>query len=149
MSVLSSMNFQLPPNYMFWKRKASRSEEKTTFSDCVYQFYLTSRVYGLMPFALVYKNGEIRAARVGLFDLLWFIVSLTIYGNLIYFAPSNTPWRSHMPPGLVFEHHLQIIIGLIRTMFAIIVDMHNRHTFVRIIVDLINFDKKVISWMKF
>lgn len=141
MIVLFPIHNQKSPNYLFRKSKTTKSRKKTTFSDCVYEIYRTSRVFGLLPFSLVFKNHEIVGTRVSALDCIWFIVSLTIYANLIYFASFELPWQ--MPLLLHYEHYIQLTSGLIRIMLSIILDMYNRQRIAQIIVDLIDFDKMV------
>lgn len=124
MSVFSSINIQIPPKYSFWRRQKSQTERKTTFFDVCFEVYLTSRVYGLMPFSLIHKNGEISGVRVGALDLLWFIVALTIYATLIYFTPYNAGLLNRYP-NKINKHiynKFSIIIRLKKELIPIIIN---------------------------
>lgn len=51
--------------------------------DFVYNLssiHLYSRLFGLVPFTLVRdSNGEVQRSRVGKFDLLWFVISISVF----------------------------------------------------------------------
>lgn len=143
---MSSTRIEKSTNYIFLNGKNSESRKRTTFSDCVYEVHRSTRVYGLMPFSFARKNGEIVGSRVGVLDFFWFIVSLAMYGYLIYCTPFKVPWQWQVSPILRYEHYLQLTGGLIRIIFTILLDMYNRHRITRIVMDLIDFDKVVVCF---
>lgn len=144
MAIFSSINCPILSNFFFCRRQESKCQKKTTFSDSIYQVYITARCYGLLPFSFTYKNGVVVAARVGTLDILLFITSLAFYMALIYLTPYRNKWISSISPILVHEHYIQLIIGLVRTILSIVLDMCNRKRIARIIVDVNTFDEQVI-----
>lgn len=146
MSVLNERDIEIATPFNLRPRQKIRNDKKSnelTFFNNVRLMHKISRFYGFVPFSFLIKNGEISGARVGIFDLTWLIVCLTIYAHLIYTCPNESPTPFQLSPALVFEYSTQLISGLSRAMLIIILEFFNRHRIVKILIDLNQFDKQV------
>lgn len=146
MNISFERDIELATDFTFRRKQKFKNEiksKKFTFTDGVRTIHLVSRFFGFTPFSFVYKNGKIVRARVGIIDLLWFIYCLTFYAFLIYTSPFELPMTFDASPALVYEHYIQLIVGLSKAIFTIILDMINRHRFAKIFVDLSRFDMQV------
>lgn len=60
-------------------------EQKITFTYGIRPIYYLSRVYGVMPFSIIYgPNGEAREPSVNKSDVLWFIFWVFLYSSIIW-----------------------------------------------------------------
>lgn len=146
MSIFIEGDVEVTTDFSYRQRQKFRNNLKSnkfTFADSVRSIHLVSRVFGFLPFSFAVKNGEILRAQVHIIDFLWFITSLSIYATWIYTCPSRLPASFGASPALVYEHYMQLIGGLLKTMFTIILDMVNRHRITRVIIDLNRFDMQV------
>lgn len=126
-----------------------KKSNKLAYADSVRSVHLVSRIFGFTPFSFVIKNGEILGARIGTFDFLWLIISLAIYAFLIYSCPYDLPLPFEVSPALVYEHYMQLITGLSKAIFTIILDVFNRHRIASILIDLYRFDQRVSFYRVF
>lgn len=146
MSILIAHDIEIATDFTFRQRKKLKSKlesNKFTFADSVRSIILVSRFFGFTPFSFAIKNGKISGARVRNIDLLWFVICLTIYATLIYTCPFRLPTSFAASSALVYEHYMQLIGGLFKAMFTIILDMINRHRITGILIDLNRFDMEV------
>lgn len=111
--------------------------------------YIVSRVFGMMPFSIVYQaNGDIESSTITKFDILWLSISICIYSFGIYtqaqfiFPRGSDIYTSHL---VVLSDNITVMLGLILGLFAICFDMYNRSKFVEVVKKFSNFDKKVIE----
>lgn len=146
MSIFIEQDIEVGTHLSFRPRhkfKNKAKSNKLAFADSVRSIHLVSRIFGFTPFSFVFKNGEILRARVGSLDFLWLIISLTIYAILIYTCPYKLPLLFQASPALIYEHYIQLVLGLSKAIVTIILDLFNRHRITNILIDLNRFDKRV------
>ena len=139
-SVLNAVNqFQIDTRRGRWKKR-----------DFAYSFlpiYYFSRLFGLMPYSIVYDSiGEIQTPRVRTIDGIWFIISICIYVLAAFtnFQSITSPKEMTMvSDALYFGHYMLLIEGLLVSAVSIGFDMHNRYKLVTILKAFICFDKEV------
>lgn len=122
--------------------------KSATFSDSAYPLYFISRVFGLSPFSLIYKNGEVKRTRIGILDILWFVLSIFIYTAWFLFPPQVIPLKWQNTQISRNEKFMVTFAGLSKSIFSIMLDMYNRKRIIGIIVEISNFDKKVMKKRK-
>ena len=108
--------------------------------------YYFSRVFGSLPFSIVFdSNGGIQTARVKLFDILWFLISigLNLYFTIQYATFAGNENMVKLSPILV--HSAKLIIPLRKLCNCLIIgfDMCNRFKLIEILKNINNFDEKV------
>lgn len=107
--------------------------------------YLFLRTFGLLPFSIVRDiNGELHA-RVRVFDIIWFVISICIYIFMAVFCwraedHYDTPNKSDT---LFFVDAVLLTSFLITNILAIILDMYNRSKLIAILNWLTQFDNEV------
>lgn len=100
--------------------------KKMTFSYSLRPIYYFSRIFGLLPFTIVYDtNGDVYEARVTCFDILWFIISVCLYLLLALFSYTNIqlPEGPNVSPILVLGDYVLLITGLLYGAIIIVFDM--------------------------
>lgn len=117
------------------------------FSYSFRPIHLFSRLFGLLPFTIVYgPNGDAQEARVTAFDILWFIISVFFY--LIFTLHSLIHMQMPSDPNqLPLLIHIEYAILIVRSIFSsviIIFDMCNRSTLIDILKKFTTFDMEVI-----
>lgn len=108
--------------------------------------YYFSRCVGLWPFTITYNsNGTIKAARIRLFDMLWFLFSIGFYLTALYCncAYLKTNMQSDNTFHLInFTTQMAFILfGIV----GVVLDMFNRKRLVNILDSFAIFDRKVSS----
>lgn len=119
---------------------------KFNFAYSLLPLYYFSRVFGLLPFTILYDtNGDVRGARVTLFDIFWFIISVCIFLSLAVFSYSiiNLPDGPNESPTLILGDYILLIVGLFYGAAIIVYDMCNRLRLIDIIKKFTIFDKEV------
>lgn len=115
--------------------KANPKSTKHSF-QLVYYF---SRFAGLWPFTIAYdSNGSIKGARVHLFDILWFLVSISLYFESLYYAFDDMN-SSHKSVTMYISHLPSLLFGPV----GIVLNMFNRRSLANILNQFIIFDNKV------
>lgn len=116
------------------------------FNDAIRSAHRISRIFGQLPFSVKYKsNDEIDGTHVGIFDLIWFCISIAIY---LYFF--RTIWMTFDLSGdfqsliIFLISRLILLADLLLSAIAIILDMLNRNRLVGILKELKVFDVEVI-----
>ena len=107
------------------------------------QFY--SHIFGLVPFHIVRGgNGDRREPRVGLFDFLWFVISICIYLwlGVAYVQTLEMP-QNPSRIMLVLGDAILISAGVCFGSIIVLMDMINRFRIVEILNKFTLFDKKV------
>lgn len=121
--------------------------EKRNFGYSFLPIYYFSRVFGLMPYSIVYNaRGEIQKSQVRMIDGLWFIISICIYVLVAFTNYLNVKLPEEMTTvsvALYFGHYMLLIEGLLVSAITIGLDMYNRHKLVVILKSFISFDKEV------
>lgn len=106
--------------------------------------YYFLRCSGLWPFSIAYNSdGSIQAARVYLFDSLWFFVSICLYlvAAFYYFDRMMTDGSSVFVSNQMYFIIQMIFLSL--TVVGIILDMYNRKKLINILDKFITFDSEV------
>lgn len=125
--------------------------KKRNFAYAFLPIYYFSRIFGLMPFTIIYNSrGEIQAPQVRRFDAFWFGISISIY-VLAAFTNFQTSVQTMQLPekmkiisfALYFGHYMLLIEGLLVGAIAIGLDMYTRHKLVAILKAFIAFDNEV------
>lgn len=120
-------------------------KNRLDFYDCVRPIYVMNRIFGLLPFTVDFdSDGNIERARVGTFDLIWFISFTAIYMAIQSLVDSSTKGASDFESSvlLIFDR-LFWIVGCTKMFMAIILDMLNRHRFIKLLKNFLVFDKNV------
>lgn len=132
--------------------KKMNSSKKYNFARTMQPIYIISRTFGLFPFTIIHDlNGDIQGIRVTFFDLLWFLISISIYILLaIYnFCYLKFPQNTNVSEVLYIGDYLLLILGLIFGAALIASDMYNRFNLADIAMQFTKFDKKVIVFCNF
>lgn len=109
--------------------------------------YYCSRCAGLWPFTIAYhSNGTIKEARVHLFDIVWFFISICLYliGAIItyeYYMYTDHPTEDLYRSDLLF--FVLVVPPYFFGAFGIVLDMLKRKSLVNILEKFINFDRGV------
>lgn len=122
--------------------------QKMNFAYSFRPIYLVSRVFGLMPFSIVYyPNGGVHKPKITKYDGFWLVLSLSIY---IYGIFSTTSYINDYSASLRFNskilnigYTLSIGLGLILCILSMILDFGNRFKLIDIIKKFDIFDKEV------
>lgn len=120
--------------------------QKYDFVYSLWPTYFFSRAVGLMPFSIVISsNGEIQRARVGVYDLIWFVVSVSWYILLAFisYVDLRLPQSPNESFILKLGDHLLLIYGLFHGAFMILMDMFNRRRIVELAQRCFAFDQEV------
>lgn len=150
MSVLLSTEFTarkiFPQSIAFSKKQSKKS---ITLYDCVRPAYIASRICGQLPFS-IRRSSNGQEARVGLFDAIWFIASITINLASICFAIVSIykyPFKMQSSV-LQIGGRIFVICTNTVTVYAIVLDLINRNRSVKILQGLFDFDKNVRKELK-
>lgn len=124
------------------------SKQIFNFSHSFRPIYIVSRILGQMPFSIAYHlNGEIPGSRVTKLDVVWFIISSSIYiyatllSSKCIYVTLEYNFTSTSTLGVVIIFASLLILGLL----SIVFDMCCRLKFMDILNKFIIFDKKVKS----
>lgn len=121
-------------------------EQKIKVAYGFQPIYIVSRLFGLMPYSIICKpNGEVKEARVKIFDLIWFIISICMCFAfaLITFQNLKLPENKNESIILRIGDDLILIVGLLLGCVMIIIDMCNRFKLINILRQFEIFDKEV------
>ena len=126
-----------------------RSKKRVNGFQPIYYF---SRSVGLWPFTIIYNsNGSIKKARVCLFDILWFIASISLYLTAIFYTYDELNTLLNQNDRIfvsdILYHIFQIPLLFFGAVY-IIIDMLNRKKLVNILRKFIMFDNEVRVLLK-
>lgn len=120
--------------------------QRFNFSHSFRPTYIVSRIFGLMPFSIVYyPNGDVDRPRVSIFDGLWFAVSLCLYTCGIYVASAYQIYSqptSKMSVVLIIGFSVCSLLGLLLGYISIFSDMVNRFKLIDIVRNFTIFDQE-------
>lgn len=131
----------LPPTIdIGGKTNEMRTEAQTlNFMHSFRPVYYISRIFGLMPFTIIYhSNCEVVQSKVTILDALWLVTNVVSYSLSAFYLKIN--------PGSVFFSLLANIFlkfGLFYSASVIAIDMCNRYKFIEIFKKFTTFDKEV------
>lgn len=119
----------------------------TNFAYCFRPIYYFSRIFGLLPFTIIYDwNGDHQEARVEIIDFVWFIVSILMYLLMaVYCYMAFSPDRSEKSYILDSGDYILLILGSIISAVYVAMDMHNRHILIDIMKRIATFDKDLMK----
>lgn len=118
---------------------------KMNFAFSFQPIYNFSRIFGLMPFSIIYdSNGYLLGIKTWPLDYLWFVVSICSYILMTlvaykYLALKQDP---RVPYVLTFSDHMLLILGLISGAFFISLDFYNRSKFFDVMKQFNAFDRE-------
>lgn len=120
--------------------------KKLNFADSFRPVYYCSRVFGLMPYSIVYdSNGDVQEPKVRALDFLWFVISMCVYTSMaiILYRTINLPQESNTSAYiLILGDCVLLIFALIFGAQIIGMDMFNRFRFIDIQKNINTFDKE-------
>lgn len=122
--------------------------EKFNFFYSFRPVYNFARTFGFMPFTIVCNsNGSIHGPNIRIFDILWFIIAITIYILSAIVVLQNT---EHLEIGsriesaiLKITDYLLLVLMLFFGAIIIGMDMFNRFKLVDILKSINTFDEEV------
>lgn len=84
--TLSVRNMSQPPvDNQSTRADIEPNTTKITFTYGIRPIYCFSRIFGVMPFSIIYgPNGAARKPAVNLFDKLWFVAWFFLYSSIIW-----------------------------------------------------------------
>lgn len=128
----------------------SIKKENSMKIDFAYNFrpvYYFSRVYGLMPFTITYNScGTINGLKIKIFDILWFIVLLTINSLLTFVYSIDTLYLKNpkiLSNTLVGGDYFLEVCSMTFNFILIGMDMCMRFKLVDILKRITIFDEDV------
>lgn len=111
--------------------------------------YYFSRLFGLVPFTLVYNsNGTIEGQQIKVFDIMWFVISITINLIMTFMISGSTQYLNHVKStSYILEggDHLLLLLSAVFNIILILFGMSIRFKMVEILINIDNFDAKVID----
>lgn len=137
------MNRHSVHNQIDAKNRIQKSDFTLTFQP----IYYISRIIGLIPFSISFDlNGEPQRPKVGKFDSIWLIISISVYlyGAWSFIkkfeSPSDPQESSYI---IIYIDNAILVIGLLLGVLAVVLDWWNRYKLVEILEKLLIFDKEV------
>lgn len=134
-------------------RSTVLNSQKFNFFYSFRPIYYFSRTFGFMPFTIVFNsNGSIQGPNIRTFDILWFIIAITIYILSAIVVLQNT---EHLEMGSTTESAIlknTDFVILVSMLFfgalIIAMDMYNRGTIVEMLKSFKSFDDEVPTFDK-
>lgn len=134
-------------------RSTVLNSQKFNFFYSFRPIYYFSRTFGFMPFTIVFNsNGSIQGPNIRTFDILWFIIAITIYILSAIVVLQNT---EHLEIGSTTESAIlknTDFVILVSMLFfgalIIAMDMYNRGTIVEMLKSIKSFDDEVPTFDK-
>lgn len=109
--------------------------------------YYFSRVFGLMPYTLIYNpNGTIEGHKIKAIDMLWFIISIAINLIMTLMILESTQYLHEIKStSFILEggDHLLLLLGAIFNFIIIGMDMGIRFKLMDIFKNINTFDEEV------
>lgn len=109
--------------------------------------YVIARVFGFLPFSVEYNEKKrINKVHVTILDVLWFIITITIYALII----SSSAVIHYYNNELLSMSNIEILATILITIeggviaiISIVMDMFNRKRVLKIMLKLNEFDDEV------
>lgn len=130
--------------------RSEATSKKLNFAHSFQPIYILSRIFGLMPFTIVFdSNDKIQTARVKVIDLIWFTIAIGIYlCSITHFPLAGQHIFLYI---LVPDSTLTLAFGtksivIFRRLFnclSIGMEMCNRFKLIEILKNINTFDEKV------
>ena len=117
------------------------------FADTFRPMYYFSRFCGQLPFSIVQsEHNENVKPRVSKFDVLWFAISLCLYG-VVTWRTCNTPIDAFNTNKteyvLIIGNSLLHIVTMMFGIVKLMMDMYNRYKLVNVLNKFTQFDQEV------
>lgn len=115
------------------------------FADSFRPIYYFSRVFGLMPYSIIYdSNGDVQEPKVRTLDVLWFVISMCIYilMAVILYQEMNISNLNTSVYILLLGEFVLLMLTLIFGAQVIGMDMCNRFRIIDILKKINTFDKE-------
>lgn len=130
------------------------TEIKVKRIDFLYSFrpiYYFSRIFGLMPFSIIYdSNGErARRPKITIFDGIWLLISVCTQMLGVYLTIRFKFVNQTSPTFVVILGYTFIIMTVMYGVGAVVMDLCNRFKFLEIINSFTVFDKHVSFFDQF
>lgn len=126
--------------------RKNANSKKLTFAHSFKPIYIFSRIFGYMPFTIVFdSDGGIRTAKIRVIDFLWLIISIGIYFLSAYYFFIYTGRKPIPVTSATLVHGARTIVAF-RKLFnclCIGIDACNRFKLVEILKKINIFDEKV------
>lgn len=119
---------------------------KINFAVSFRPIYYFLRVFGFMPFKIVYNsNGEIEGQKITAFDIVWLLISLSFY---LFAIDGNKIWSDiytlrNFSSIVIFIRKASFILEILFYIIGILMDFHNRRKLVNILQNVDKIDKEV------
>lgn len=130
------------------RNKIITNKNRTDNVNFAYSFrpiYFYSRILGLMPFSISYnENGRVQKAKIGVFDGVWFVISICTYLSLAFtcFHRMKVQLEANVPFILFFGEQIHLALGLAFGALAITIHMYNRSKMIDILRIFSVFDEE-------
>lgn len=121
------------------------TKKTLTFYHSIQPVYIISRIFGLLPFTVLYNsNGYMHKAKVRLLDLIWFVFMIIVNFGLTYKMVTKVQRMIDGDTSILFASgRLIILLNFVKVAVASILDMLNRNRLVKMLKDFLKFDKSV------
>lgn len=122
--------------------------KKLNFAYCFRPIYYFSRIFGYMPFTIIYdSSGAIQKPKIRIFDLIWFILSFLIQTIPPLMYVQNEGLSIHYATSFILSRIDIILVNFWMTyiIVSIAMDMYNRFILIEILKRINNFDEEVIE----
>lgn len=119
---------------------------KLNFSVVFRPIYYFLRVFGFMPFTIVYDSkGAVQKHSITVFDVVWLLISLFVYlyaihSTIIWYDSENSP---DMSAFLLWVGKIFYILEIVFCIIGILMDLCNRYKLINILQSFEMFDEEV------
>lgn len=138
-SVAIIKNIPYPDNQLNVEKNVDYLKE-CGFMYSLRPIYYFSRLFGLMPFSILYdSNGDVQKPKVRFLDGLWFTISISVFLSIVIASVQEMEFIS----SLDLRMFMIVTMGLIFDAIFIVLDMFNRVKLVDIFKKFVIFDKAV------
>lgn len=120
--------------------------KKMNFAYCFRPVYYVSRIFGYMPFTIIYdSNGAIQRPKIRAFDFIWFILSVLIQTLPPIFYVQNEALSIYYGTSFILSRIDIILVTfwMIYIIVSLVMDMWNRFILIDILKRINNIDEEV------
>lgn len=124
-------------------------KKRLSFYHCFQPVYITSRIFGVLPFTIYYNSQKdhIEKVGVGFVDGIWFVGAILLNAVLVYLVISTLDKSTEVQSAvLLVGGRMLLIVGLLNSALVIIMDMINRNRLRKILNEFLAYDKEVRPW---
>lgn len=114
------------------------------FAHVIKPIYYCSRLFGFMPFTIVYDgNGKILEPKIRFIDILWFLVVIGLYILSIISNFQTMDFLKQSSFILIGGDYVILKLGLAFSISVIVIDLCNRKKLIEIFKNFESFDENV------